>query len=81
MYLYNHIGECVGLAPAMPRGAMYLMSKIDLEKYRDVKTDVEFFEKLLEEENVQVLPGTIFNSPGFTRLTTTRPVEVYREAC
>ncbi|KAF8286332.1 tyrosine aminotransferase [Trypanosoma cruzi] len=80
MYLYNHIGECIGLAPTMPRGAMYLMSRIDSEKYRDIKTDVEFFEKLLEEENVQVLPGTIFHAPGFTRLTTTRPVEVYREA-
>lgn len=80
MYLYTHLGNCVGLAPTMPQGAMYVMARIDFDKLRDIKTDVEFFEKLLEEENVQLLPGTIFHAPGFLRLVTTRPVSVYRDA-
>nr|AAG00298.1 tyrosine aminotransferase [Trypanosoma rangeli] len=80
MYLYEHLAECVGVVPTMPQGSMYVFSKIELEKFKDIKTDVEFFEKLLEEENVQVLPGSIFNLPGFMRVTTTRPVSVYREA-
>ncbi|RNE96177.1 tyrosine aminotransferase [Trypanosoma conorhini] len=80
MYLYEHLAHCFGVVPTMPQGAMYIFSKIELEKFKDIKTDVEFFEKLLEEENVQVLPGSIFNLPGFMRVTTTRPVSVYREA-
>ncbi|KAF8295717.1 tyrosine aminotransferase, putative [Trypanosoma cruzi] len=64
----------------MPRGAMYLMSRIDLEKYRDIKTDVEFFR---EAARGGKRAGAAWNHLPCTRLhavTTTRPVEVYREA-
>ncbi|KEG07641.1 tyrosine aminotransferase [Trypanosoma grayi] len=80
MYLYEHLRECIGIVPTMPQGSMYVLSKVEVERFKDIKSDVEFFEKLLEEENVQVLPGNIFHAPGFMRVVTTRPISVYRDA-
>jgi tyrosine aminotransferase len=41
---------------------------IEVEKFKDIKDDVEFTQKLLAEEYVLVLPGTIFQIPNFVRL-------------
>jgi hypothetical protein len=41
---------------------------IEVEKFKDIKDDVEFTQKLLAEECVLVLPGTIFQIPNFVRL-------------
>ncbi|KAF8295722.1 hypothetical protein TcBrA4_0069820 [Trypanosoma cruzi] len=39
------------LAPTMPRGAMYLMSRIEFGEVQETsRPTVEFFEKLLEEK-------------------------------
>lgn len=50
-----------GIRPILPKGAMYLMVEIDTEKFRDIKDDVEFVEKLVEEESVLCLPGKVLN--------------------
>ena len=47
-----------GLTPTQPQGAMYIMVRIDLERFPDIKDDVDFFLQLLKEESVGVLPGT-----------------------
>lgn len=50
-----------GLKPVTPQGAMYLMLGIEVEKFKDIETDVDFSAKLLAEENVVCLPGEVRN--------------------
>ncbi|KEG07642.1 tyrosine transaminase [Trypanosoma grayi] len=76
---YDSLTE-FGFEYIKPRAAMFVMVKINFSQFKDIKSDVEFFEKLLEEENVQVLPGGIFGLDGYFRATITRPVGVIREA-
>lgn len=67
-YLYERLLQCHGLnAFSAPQGAMYLMVGIDRTKL-DFVDDVEFCRKLLEEENVFVLPGIAFGYPNSFRI-------------
>ena len=54
--------------------------RIEVDKL-DVKDDVDFTQKLLTEENVFVLPGTIFQAPGYVRLVVCSPIEKLKIAC
>jgi tyrosine aminotransferase len=62
-----------GLTPVMPRGAMYLMVGIDPAKFKDIKNDVDFTQKLLREQSVFCLPAIVFDSPNFFRIVTSVP--------
>nr|AGT02631.1 tyrosine transaminase [Strigomonas oncopelti]AGU68005.1 tyrosine transaminase [Strigomonas oncopelti] len=70
------------LIPTLPQGAMYVMVEIALDHFdaAAVATDVQFYQKLNEEENVLVMPGSIFHADGFFRAVTTRPPEILAEA-
>lgn len=68
-----------GLTPVMPRGAMYLMVGIDPAKFKDIKNDVDFTQKLLREQSVFCLPAAVFDSPNFFRIVTSVP-KVHRRA-
>ncbi|CAG8677900.1 308_t:CDS:2, partial [Racocetra fulgida] len=48
-----------GLHVIVPQGAMYMMVGINVEEFKDIKDDLEFTEKLLEEESVMCLPGRV----------------------
>ncbi|CAG9802486.1 unnamed protein product [Chironomus riparius] len=87
--LFNHslsafsiLKTCDGLTPIMPKGAMYLMVKIELEKFPNIKNCLEFSKILLSEQSVSVFPGfPCFNFPGFFRIVLTVPEELIIEAC
>ena len=64
----------------MPRGAMYMMVKVDMERFPHFTTDLQFIEKLVSEESVHVLPGKCFNYPGYMRLVLTLPKGLLSEA-
>jgi tyrosine aminotransferase len=66
-YLYERLLQCHGIHTSVPQGAMYLMVSIDLIKL-DFVDDVDFCLRLLEEENVFVLPGVTFGYPGTFRI-------------
>ncbi|KAK7199952.1 tyrosine aminotransferase [Novymonas esmeraldas] len=70
----------LGISFDAPHASMFVMLKISLDYFKDIHTDMEFYEKLLDEENVQVLPGTIFGMSGFIRATVSRPTPVLNEA-
>ncbi|KAK7199953.1 tyrosine aminotransferase [Novymonas esmeraldas] len=70
----------IGISFDAPRASMFIMLKIDFDAFKDISTDMEFYEKLLDEENVQVLPGEIFGVHGFVRATTSRPAPIVNEA-
>eukprot|EP01117_Protostelium_nocturnum_P011608 TRINITY_DN4215_c0_g1_i1.p1 TRINITY_DN4215_c0_g1~~TRINITY_DN4215_c0_g1_i1.p1 ORF type:complete len:418 (-),score=149.62 TRINITY_DN4215_c0_g1_i1:197-1450(-) len=80
-YLSDQINRIPGLEAIQPGGAMYLMFGIDFEQLNGIKDDVEFSQKLLEEEVLLVLPGKVFQAPGFVRLVTCPPMDKLTEAC
>lgn len=64
-----------------PTGAMYVMIQININNLQEtIKDDAEFAKKLLEEENLFLLPGQCFNMPNFIRLVICPPEETIREA-
>merc|ERR1719507_101357 len=69
-----------GLIPIMPRGAMYMMVKMDMERFPQFTSDLDFIEKLVSEESVYCLPGKCFNYPGYMRLVLTLPANLLEEA-
>lgn len=48
-----------GLKVVIPQGAMYVMVRIDTEKLGDIEDDLDFTQKLLDEEAVFILPGQV----------------------
>jgi tyrosine aminotransferase len=64
-----------------PQGAMYLMVEVLFDQLKDISTDTEFTQKLLDEEFVFVLPGKCFNAPGFVRFVTCPPISMLETAC
>ncbi|CAG8593913.1 2511_t:CDS:2, partial [Racocetra persica] len=69
-----------GLHVIVPQGAMYMMVGINVEEFKDIKDDLEFTEKLLEEESVMCLPGRCFHYPNYIRIVIAPPPEKLKEA-
>jgi len=80
MLFYQLIGECKGLKPVRPQGAMYVMVGVDVSMFRDIEDDRDFSQKLLNEELVYVLPGACFHAPGFFRVVFCAPEDKIRVA-
>jgi len=78
---FNIFSRCKGLRPTIPQGAMYLMVQIDIARFgEEIQSGVDFAKLLLTEENVQVLPGEIFQMPNFFRVVYTKPIYLVEEA-
>lgn len=71
------------LTPVVPQGAMYAMVGINMSRFNpsDFADDASFAAKLLQEENLFVLPGKCFNCDNFIRLVMCCPEETIRDAC
>jgi tyrosine aminotransferase len=65
--LCNSLSQCPGLKVIPPQGAMYAIVKIDTNAL-NVQDDKDFVSKLLEEENVFVLPGSSFGVENMFRV-------------
>jgi len=78
--LYDAFKQNDCLNPVKPQGAMYIMIGIDLEKLVDIENDIQFCAKLLSEEAVACLPGTIFKCPNFFRCVVCPPPNQLRYA-
>lgn len=70
-----------GLMPVMPQGAMYMMVRVDMSRFPDFKSDLEFVERLVSEESVFCLPGKCFNYPNYFRIVLTVPEPLLLQAC
>lgn len=79
---YNLLLMSPGLVPIKPKGSMYMMIKIELDKFPKYSSCLEFTEGLIREQSVLVFPGfPCFNFPGFMRIVLTVPKEMIVEAC
>ena len=70
-----------GLLPVMPSAAMYMMVKVDMERFPLFQHDLQFVERLVSEQSVFCLPGKCFNYPNYFRIVLTVPMELLSEAC
>jgi tyrosine aminotransferase len=70
-----------GLEVIPAEAAMYLLVKINPQKFKHVKNDVDFAMQLFEKESVFVLPGEVFQIPNFFRIVITPPKDKLEEAC
>merc|ERR1712106_593779 len=77
---YGLISAVPGLQPIMPSGAMYMMVKVEMDKFPEFDTDLEFVERMISEESVFCLPGKCFDYPNYVRLVLTVPAEMMHEA-
>jgi len=70
-----------GLTCIEPQAAMYVMVRIQPECFEDIKDDVEFCAKLLQEKNIVVLPGQCFGVKNFFRIVFCPPKNELETAC
>lgn len=57
------------------------MVGIDLDKFPEFSTCLEFVEGLGTEQSVLAFPGTCFDFPGYFRFVLTIPEHLIQEAC
>jgi len=55
----NLLKKISGLHVIVPQGGMFMMVGINVEEFKDIKNDVEFSEKLVQEESVLSMPGKV----------------------
>lgn len=80
---YELLKNTNGLKPVRADGAMYMLVAVECKHFDaswGIADDVQFATVLMKEENVQVLPGSIFNIPGYFRIVVTKPPEQLKEA-
>jgi len=78
--IVDEIKSIAGLHVIIPRGALYVMITIDLERFPEYKTDIEFTAALVKEESVFVLPGTCFGLGSSMRIVTSAPSDMLKQA-
>ncbi|KAJ3339042.1 hypothetical protein HDU91_001079 [Kappamyces sp. JEL0680] len=70
-----------GINVVAPQGAMYLMLQINIEEFKGIADDLDFVEKLAQEEAVLCLPGKCFRCPSpYVRIVFSSPIEKLDEA-
>lgn len=78
-FAMQRLQKVPGLKCIRPRGAMYMMVQVDVQKL-GLKGDMDFVENLLHEESVFALPGQCFQAPNFIRVVFAAPKKVLGEA-
>ncbi|PWA47738.1 tyrosine transaminase family protein [Artemisia annua] len=67
---YEGIKDVPGvICPSKPEGSMFVMVKLDISVFEDIKDDVDFCVKLANEESVIILPGIGVGLKNWLRVT------------
>ncbi|MCO5611288.1 hypothetical protein L7F22_065540 [Adiantum nelumboides] len=66
--------------PSKPQGSMFIMVKINMAMFVELRDDIGFASALATEESVIVLPGTAFGTPNWMRLIFAAPPVLLNEA-
>jgi tyrosine aminotransferase len=77
--VYDACAAVPGLTCIRPQGAMYVMVRIQLDRFPQFASDAAFAQALLTEENVMVLPGSCFKAHGFFRVVFCAPMPTIDE--
>jgi len=68
-----------GISLYNTKGALYMALFIDFKQFKNIDTSQTFALKLLEEENINVLPGSLFYNDNMVRLVIMCPDEDIEE--
>ena len=58
-----------------------MMVKVDMSRFPEFRTDLQFVESLVSEQSVFCLPGKCFNYPNYVRIVLTVPEHLLSQAC
>uniref|UniRef100_UPI00358F5675 tyrosine aminotransferase n=1 Tax=Myxine glutinosa TaxID=7769 RepID=UPI00358F5675 len=78
---FDLLSSVPGLTPIMPRGTMYMMVAIEMDKFPQFEDDVNFTQALISEQSVFCLPAKCFEFPNYIRLVLTVPTPLMLQAC
>ena len=67
-HLFEIFDKIDGLHPIRAKGAMYMMIKIVIDQFKDIKDDVDFCKKMLIEERVFLMPSECFFEKNMFRV-------------
>lgn len=67
-YAFEKLSNIRGIEPIRANAAMYMMVRINVEEFADISDDVQFCQKLLQEECCLVFPSQCFFSKNFFRV-------------
>lgn len=80
-FLVNELNKIPGFAARYAEGTFYAFPEISgAMKILQCVTDVEFSQKILDEAEVAVVPGSAFGAPGYVRLSYATSMDELREA-
>lgn len=80
-YLVAALHEIPGIQCLPGQGTFYTFPNVTgLMRKAGAETDVELCRQLLEEENVALVPGSAFGTPGYFRLSFATSMDVLQEA-
>ncbi|CEG49805.1 tyrosine aminotransferase [Plasmopara halstedii] len=79
-FTINTLATILGLEVVVPQGAMYAMVRIHMKVLTKIRDDLDFTQKLLDEESVFVLPGQCFGLADYFRIVFSAPHNVLAEA-
>ncbi|KAI5056682.1 hypothetical protein GOP47_0028500 [Adiantum capillus-veneris] len=66
--------------PSKPQGSMFIMVKINMSVFIELRDDIGFASALATEESVIVLPGSAFGTPNWMRMIFAAPPSLLNEA-
>jgi len=79
-FSYERLTKIKGLTVVKPKATLYLMVGIDITQFNGIKDDIDFSQKLLQEESVFVLPSQCFKISNYIRIVFCPPKEQLDEA-
>jgi tyrosine aminotransferase len=65
---FSSLSGIRGLKPIRASAAIYMIVKINIEEFKDIKNDFEFSKMLLEEQTCLVFPGQVFFAKNIFRM-------------
>uniref|UniRef100_A0A8C4QL11 Tyrosine aminotransferase n=1 Tax=Eptatretus burgeri TaxID=7764 RepID=A0A8C4QL11_EPTBU len=78
---FDRLSSVPGLTPILPRGTMYMMVAIEMDKFPEFEDDVNFIQALVTEQSVFCLPAKCFEFNNYIRLVLTVPTPLMLQAC
>jgi tyrosine aminotransferase len=67
-HAFEKLSAVNGLVPVKATAAMYMMIRIEIEKFKDITDDIDFCKKLLDEQCCLVFPSQCFFSKNCFRI-------------
>ena len=77
--LTEELRDCPGIKVMSSKGAMYAVLRLDFKQFRDITSSSQFALKLLEEEHINTLPGSLFGDDSFIRIVSLADAEYYKD--